>query len=44
MDLGLLIAAIVVAAAACTVLFALPQRPPSPADATQAPTQQASRS
>jgi len=43
MDLGLLIASIVVAAAACVVLLALPQRPAPPATPTQAPAQLASR-
>ena len=37
MDLGLLIASIVVAAAACVVLLALPQRPSPPGTPTQAP-------
>ena len=43
MDLALLIACIVVAAAACVVLLALPQRPAPPATPTQAPAQLASR-
>ena len=43
MDLGLLIAAIVVAAAACVVLLALPQRPSPPGTPTPASGRLASR-
>jgi EmrB/QacA subfamily drug resistance transporter len=42
MDLGLLIASIVVAAAACVVLLALPQRPSPPGTCTQPPGRLAS--
>ena len=43
MNLGLLIASIVVAAAACVVLIALPQRPAPPATPTRAPAELVSR-
>jgi hypothetical protein len=43
MDLGLLIASIVVVAAACVVLLALPQRPSPPGTPTQALAPLASR-